>query len=74
MSALARLAAPAFAAGDLPEGMGSGVLSVAVVSDPGHGFGAAAQLCARQKRFLPALDRAGTPIVASVVVNVRFMR
>jgi periplasmic protein TonB len=50
------------------------VSSAAVISDPGHGFGRAARLCALSKRLEPALDRAGTPIGASSPVNIRFSR
>jgi protein TonB len=48
--------------------------SVVVVSDPGHGFGRAAKACALARRYQPALDRTGTPIVSSSMVNVRFSR
>ena len=49
-------------------------LSASVVSDPGHGFGRAARICALARRYLPALNRAGEPIVGSNLVNVRFSR
>jgi periplasmic protein TonB len=55
-------------------GVDGSALSVSVVGDPGHGFGRAAAACALAKRYQPALDRAGAPIVASAPVNVRFMR
>jgi len=46
-----------------------------LVSDPGHGFGAAALRCARSARFDPALDAAGRPIDAtSPPIRVRFTR
>ncbi len=49
--------------------------SVKVVSDPGTGFGRAARLCALARRYTPALDRTGTPIVsASPPLRVRFTR
>jgi protein TonB len=50
------------------------VSSAAVVSDPGHGFGRAARLCALSKHLQPALDRSGTAIVMSSPVNIRFSR
>jgi protein TonB len=49
-------------------------LSASVVSDPGHGFGRAARMCALTRRYQPALDKAGTAIVSSAAVNVRFSR
>lgn len=50
-------------------------LSVTVVSDPGHGFGRAARMCALTRRFTPALDRTGQPIAGSTVpFGVRFTR
>jgi protein TonB len=48
--------------------------SVRVVKDPGHDFGAAARGCALAKRYQPALDRAGAPVVSATLVNVRFWR
>ncbi len=48
--------------------------TVTVLSDPGHGFGRAARQCALAKRYAPALDRSGTAVVGSAVVNVRFTR
>ena len=54
-----------------PDGSAS---SVSVVSDPGHGFGRAAKGCALSRRYQPALDRAGTPILSSSLINVRFRR
>jgi protein TonB len=50
------------------------VESVSVISDPGHGFGAAARRCAYSKRWQPAIDRAGQPITSSLTLNVRFTR
>lgn len=49
-------------------------LSAKVVADPGHGFGRAARGCALARRYSPALDRTGTPILSSNAVNVRFSR
>lgn len=49
-------------------------LSASVVVDPGHGFGRAARVCALAKRYTPALDRAGNPVLSSHPVNVRFNR
>ncbi|MCP3144854.1 TonB family protein [Pyxidicoccus xibeiensis] len=54
---------------------GGRVTSSELVSDPGHGFGAAALECARNARFDPALDRGGQPYVAtSPPIRVRFKR
>jgi len=51
------------------------VQSASIVSDPGHGFGAAALRCARQNRFLPATNELGQPISAnSPPLRVRFSR
>ncbi|QSQ19459.1 energy transducer TonB [Pyxidicoccus parkwayensis] len=50
------------------------VLSAAVTSDPGHGFGREARRCALSKRWSPGLDRAGQPTRAVALVNVRFAR
>ena len=47
---------------------------VAILRDPGHGFGAAARRCAFGKRYHPALDRLGHPIPGTLVINVRFVR
>jgi protein TonB len=49
--------------------------SVAVVSDPGHGFGAAAASCAMRTRFTPARAAGGEPLRASSPpIRVRFTR
>jgi protein TonB len=49
--------------------------SVALLDDPGFGFGAAARTCALQTRFSPALDRDGNPVAAnSPPIRVRFTR
>ena len=46
-----------------------------VVSDPiGHGFARSARQCALAKRYKPALDRTGTAITGTAVVNVTFNR
>jgi protein TonB len=45
-----------------------------VITDPGHGFGAAALRCAIGKRWKPALDRHGNPVPATAIVRVRFTR
>lgn len=50
------------------------VRNVAVVHDPGHGFGRAAERCARGKRFHAALDRNGRAVPTQVAVGVRFVR
>lgn len=50
-------------------------LSVNVVSDPGHGFGRAARMCALSRRYRPALDRNGVPTTAaSPPIRIRFSR
>jgi protein TonB len=50
-------------------------LSVKVVSDPGHGFGRAARICALSKRYSPGLDKAGNPITSTTPpFAVRFTR
>lgn len=49
--------------------------SVALLRDPGHGFGAAAIRCAMGQRYRPALDRQGAPIAATTPpITVRFTR
>ncbi|HQP35119.1 MAG TPA: energy transducer TonB [Polyangiaceae bacterium] len=49
--------------------------SVRVVSEPGHGFGRAARMCALTKRYTPALDRDGNPVVGTTPpINVTFTR
>jgi len=55
-------------------GASAEVDSVAVVWDPGHGFGAAALRCAYSKRWQAALDRGGSPIASRLTLNVRFTR
>jgi protein TonB len=46
-----------------------------IVSDPGHGFGAALLACARRHGFVPALDRGGKPVRAeSDVIRFKFTR
>ena len=50
------------------------VLSANILSDPGHGFGRAARMCALGKRFSPALDRSGTAILSSEPLTIRFSR
>jgi protein TonB len=50
-------------------------LSVKVVTDPGHGFGRAARMCALGKRYNPGFDRSGAPITATTPpFYVRFTR
>jgi protein TonB len=49
--------------------------NVAILNDPGFGFGAAARLCALRTRFEPARDGTGQPIVAkSPPIRVHFFR
>lgn len=50
------------------------VVDVAVTHDPGHGFAREARLCARTKRWTPALDRDGRAVVGVKTVNVHFVR
>jgi protein TonB len=51
------------------------VASTRLVSDPGHGFGAAALACAVRTHFTPACDRHGRPLFAeSPPIRVRFTR
>jgi periplasmic protein TonB len=52
------------------------VTSAAVVSESpaGQGFGKAARACLGSKRFEPALDRSGTPVLAATTVKLRFVR
>ncbi|WP_437878957.1 energy transducer TonB [Sorangium sp. So ce513] len=50
-------------------------LSVKVVSDPGHGFGRAARMCALSRRYNPQKDRTGSPVVGTTPpVTVTFTR
>ncbi|WP_437948886.1 energy transducer TonB [Sorangium sp. So ce296] len=50
-------------------------LSVKVVSDPGHGFGRAARMCALSRRYSPQKDRAGSPITGTTPpITVNFTR
>ena len=49
--------------------------SAQVVSDPGHGFGRAARLCALSKRYAAALDRDGNAIMGTTPpIRVTFTR
>lgn len=50
------------------------VRAVAIVRDPGAGFGREAERCARTRAWQPALDRDGTPTDGTLLVNVRFDR
>jgi protein TonB len=53
----------------------AGVLrAVSVLQDPGFGFGAAAQRCARLQRFEPARAADGTKTHGEMTVRVRFSR
>lgn len=50
-------------------------LTVKVVTDPGHGFGRAARMCALGRSYHPGLDRAGQPTtLTSPPITVRFTR
>ena len=55
-------------------GVNGDVSSARATSDPGHGFGREARRCAERKRWTPGLDRAGRPIGAVALINVRFDR
>jgi protein TonB len=49
--------------------------SVQVVSDPGHGFGRAARMCALSKRYTPAWDHDGNAIMGTTPpIRVTFTR
>ena len=50
------------------------VLSARPTRESSSGFGREAQRCALSKQWSPGLDRAGQPIVALALVNVRFVR
>jgi hypothetical protein len=50
------------------------VLHAAVLRDPGHGFGREAARCVYDKRWVAALDREGSPVAATAVIVVRFLR
>jgi len=47
---------------------------VSVLSDPGHGFGAAAERCATSREWSAAVDRGGRAVRGERVVAVRFVR
>jgi periplasmic protein TonB len=50
-------------------------LDVVVLEDPGNGFGQAAARCAREQTYVTALDKHGTPIVATTPpFHMRFAR
>jgi len=52
-----------------------GAESIAIVTDPGQGFGAAARSCASRQRFDLAVDRDGRPVAGSTSpFRVRFTR
>lgn len=48
--------------------------SVAITSDPGHGFGREAKKCALREKYDPALDVTGNPIPGVFRVRFRFSR
>jgi protein TonB len=50
------------------------VTDVTVVQDDGHGFGAAAQACARGLIFEPARDAEGRAVAGDRTLRVRFAR
>jgi protein TonB len=48
---------------------------VSILSDPGHGFGRAARVCAMKEHYDPALDRDGNAIAGSTKsIRIRFER
>jgi protein TonB len=50
-------------------------MSVKVMTDPGHGFGRAARMCALSKRYTPATDRDGNAVVGTTPpIHVTFTR
>jgi protein TonB len=50
-------------------------LSARIASDPGHGFGRQARICALGKRYQPGLDREGNPTTSTTPpITVRFTR
>lgn len=48
--------------------------SAQVTSDPGHGFGRAARMCALSRKYNPGLDRDGKPATVSMTVRITFSR
>jgi protein TonB len=49
-------------------------ISASVISDPGHGFGRQARICALSKRYEPALDKTGNPITSSAPIKILFTK
>jgi periplasmic protein TonB len=45
---------------------------VQVLADPGSGFGPAAQRCASNRTYVPALDRTGAPVSTTISIVVTF--
>jgi protein TonB len=46
-----------------------------VIADPGNGFGREARKCAMMRRYEPALDREGKPVLGTIPqVNITFQR
>jgi protein TonB len=46
-----------------------------VIGDPGHGFGREARKCALTRRYEPAFDREGRPVIGTISqVNITFQR
>lgn len=50
------------------------LVGVALLRDPGMGFGEAAVRCAWRQPYLPHLDDAGAPVRAKTNLRVRFVR
>jgi protein TonB len=48
--------------------------SASILQDPGHGFGREARACAMRESYVPALDKAGSPVVSSKKFRVKFER
>jgi protein TonB len=49
-------------------------ISASVISDPGHGFGRQARICALSKRYEAALDKTGSPITSSAPIKILFTK
>ena len=48
--------------------------SASILQDPGHGFGREARGCAMRESYVPALDKAGSPVASSKKFRVKFER
>jgi len=55
--------------------VGGAPTAVQIVSDPGHGFGAAARSCAMSRRYAPAVSASGIAVAGQTPpISVRFTR